>query len=115
MLSIKRAAGLGATVAVLAALGPVAAAGADPVPVPASTAVQPITVTNANGDVSQPGADVALAAWRSQAGAALTTWDTGNTAALSGWQSALATLPPGLTIPAAYALPAGLGFALPGR
>jgi hypothetical protein len=108
MLSIKRAAGLGASVAVLAAVGPVTGAGAATVPVPLPTPAQPITLASP-GDVYQPDANATLAAWQSQAGVALAGFSSGSDMEYSAWQAALAKLPAGAALPApSFPMPPGM-------
>jgi hypothetical protein len=97
MLSIgKRAAGVAATMAVVAAAGPVAGAGASIIPSPArppavSTSTTPpkLNPTWAASVVVpwQPGIDAGNGALQAGADAALGGWQAGATAALAGWQA----------------------------
>jgi hypothetical protein len=75
MVSIgKRAAIVGAAVAMIATAGPVAGAGASTVPVAAPAAVWPV---GSIGGAYQAGAQAALGGWNAGADAAVGGWNAG--------------------------------------
>jgi hypothetical protein len=93
MVSIsKRAASVGAAVAMIATAGPVAAAGASTVPVTPPAIVAGLNAQNPYGAAWKAGIDQASAPFQAGAAAAIGGWNAGADAAAGGFTAGAAAL-----------------------
>jgi hypothetical protein len=93
MVSIsKRAAGIGAAMAMIATAGPVAVAGAATVPVTPPAIVANLNAHTPYGATWQPAVDLTTGPFAAGADAAIAGWNAGATAAAGGFSAGAAAL-----------------------
>jgi hypothetical protein len=88
----KRAASVGAAVAMIATAGPVAVAGAATVPVTSPAIVANVNMQNPYGATWKAGIDQASGPFQAGAQAAIGGWNAGADAAVGGWNAGLTAL-----------------------